>query len=251
MAWIEYHEALWDHWKIQRLASRLEIRYAEALGIVSCLWLWATKHAPKGDLSVFTDDEIRHASRCEVACELKKLLRECVLIDDHDRIYRWSRYGLKLLLSNRLRVKKHRKHVTLQKRNANVTVTPTIPNLTIPDLDFKRKIKVDFDSTASKREMAEPVSIAQVIHNPQHSDLLKSPDFKIKINGLTKSELQRLSDRFVAGFGEPRPSEEYLTAEFGHVVANIAKAKGIAKLYPYALAVVESYHQERVSCASP
>lgn len=121
MAWIEYHTQLRDHWKIQRLADHLEVEYHHALGIVSCLWLWCVDYASDGDISRFSDSEIRRGVRTNLEKFCKNLLKNCELIDDKERINDWKKHGIKLLESNRLRQKKHR----LQSRYGNVTVTPT------------------------------------------------------------------------------------------------------------------------------
>ena len=43
--WIEYDESLWDFWKVKRLARLLEVPYAHALGLVSCLWTWTVRNS--------------------------------------------------------------------------------------------------------------------------------------------------------------------------------------------------------------
>jgi len=63
MAWIEYHTALRDHWKIKRLADSLGVEYVTALGAISCLWLWCAEYSQKGYLGRLTDEEIRFAAK--------------------------------------------------------------------------------------------------------------------------------------------------------------------------------------------
>jgi hypothetical protein len=133
MAWIEYHTQLRDHWKIQRLADKLQCKYPEALGIVSCLWLWAADNASNGNLSRFTDEELCKASRCDVKIPFSAALKECELLTSKGKIHDWSKHGLKYLISIRNRVKKYRKNVTLQTRNSNASVTATLPNHTLPN----------------------------------------------------------------------------------------------------------------------
>ena len=57
-------------------------------------------------------------------------LKKCELIDEKGRIHDWSKHGLKLLVSTRKRMRRYRERL----RNRNVTVTPTVPNLTVPNL---------------------------------------------------------------------------------------------------------------------
>jgi hypothetical protein len=129
MAWIEYHTNLMDHWKIKMLSNELGVDYATALGHMSILWLWVAVFAPKGDLHRFTDQQIREAARCSLQKFCKSTLQNCFLMTDKERINDWHKHGLKLLESNRKRIKRHRE----KKRNGNVTVTSTLPNLTLPN----------------------------------------------------------------------------------------------------------------------
>lgn len=121
MSWIEYHTALRDHWKIQRLADSLNVHYCHALGAVSCLWLWCVENSPKGEINKFTDAEICNAMRLKSDFEVKKMLKNCELIDELERINDWHKHGIKYLKSTRNRMKQYRNRL----RNRNVTVTAT------------------------------------------------------------------------------------------------------------------------------
>ncbi len=134
MAWIEYHTALRDHWKVQLLADGLGCEYAHALGYVSCLWLWCAEYSPKGDLSSFNDSQISSAARCKHEKFSKNFLKICKLIDKKDRINDWHKHGIKLLVSKRNSMKKYRKNVAPRLRHRDTTVVHnlTVPNLTKP-----------------------------------------------------------------------------------------------------------------------
>jgi hypothetical protein len=125
MAWIEYHTALRDHWKVDRLATLLNKEYVYALGAISCLWLWVAEYAQNGDISRFSDVEIRKFCRCNDQNFSKNALKECGLLNEDDRINDWNKYGIRVLKSSRKRQKEYRK----QLHNANVTVRPS--NLSI------------------------------------------------------------------------------------------------------------------------
>lgn len=120
MSWIEFHEALRDHWKIHRLSKRLNIPYPYALGLVANLWLWAVSNAPKGDLSGFTNDEILRAMMCQkVNLDVKKVLQECELLNDDMKIHDWKKHGVSYLVSHRKRQKRYRETL----RHGDVTRT--------------------------------------------------------------------------------------------------------------------------------
>ena len=128
MAWIEYHTALRDHWKISRLADKLKTHYTEALGLVSCLWLWAAENAQDGHLKQFTDEEVARAARWTGAVNgFRQYLLDCELVDPDGRLHRWESYGLRMLLSARerqreSRAKKAKKHSSQSKsRHGHVT----------------------------------------------------------------------------------------------------------------------------------
>jgi len=156
MSWIELHEEVRDHPKIKRLAKDMGVSKAEARGWVIGLWLWAATYAECGVLTGMDAEEVADACDYE-GDEQSKLLGALIdrqLIDrngDELKIHDWEKHGLRLLESNRERQKKFRERVdreserresepelpvmdvTLQKRHANVDVTPTIPNHTIPN----------------------------------------------------------------------------------------------------------------------
>lgn len=133
MAWIEYHSQLRDHWKISRLAAALKSDYLYALGAMSCLWLWATEYAQKGELKRFSDEEIRIAARCNREKFSKKVLTDCELIDEKERINDWNQHGIKLLESRRKRQREYMQRKRDAKSRVYVDSTSTKPNQTIPN----------------------------------------------------------------------------------------------------------------------
>lgn len=65
MAWIESHQELRNHPKTKRLARKLDIQPAAAIGHLHCLWWWSADYAPDGDLTEFDDWEIADAAGYE------------------------------------------------------------------------------------------------------------------------------------------------------------------------------------------
>ena len=121
MSWIEYHQDLWNLWKIERLAAKLGVTYAHALGLISCLWTWAISNARDGSLKDFTDDEIASACRWtgNHAGNIRKLLIECELVDgDTGRIHDWESHGLRLLNRARERTREWREKKKKSARTA-------------------------------------------------------------------------------------------------------------------------------------
>ena len=100
MGWIEFNLKLRDHWKINRLKDILQVRYAEALGLVSCLWTWAGEYAENGSLRPFTSQEIEDAMRWEgEKGRALKAFYDCKLLDKDKQVHDWKKHGIRLLLS--------------------------------------------------------------------------------------------------------------------------------------------------------
>ena len=107
--WIEYRKALRDHVKVHRLAKLMEIPYPYALGLVSCLWLWAVDNATHGDLSSFTDEEIAYAAKLDGPVNgFRKHLMAVRFLDSSGRLHDWDKHGTRVLRTANERVKKAR-----------------------------------------------------------------------------------------------------------------------------------------------
>ena len=144
MAWIEVHQELRGHPKVTRLATLMGLDDLQALGLLVNLWLWAAQYAQNGDLTQFSDVEI-----C-AACGLEKRYSNVIVtnliqsgwVDEGDEkrlIHHWGDYGLKFLDATKNRVRDFRERKRAEKcdtDHGNVTVTPTLPNLTLPKSIF-------------------------------------------------------------------------------------------------------------------
>lgn len=53
MPYTPLHDSLYDHPKLEDLEDRLALEKHEAIGHLVCLWLWAMRHAPDGELTKF------------------------------------------------------------------------------------------------------------------------------------------------------------------------------------------------------
>ena len=107
--WIEYHAKLRDFWKVKRLSDRLQIPYAHALGLVSCLWTWAADNKPDGKLDKFTDSELAEAAKW--TGEINGFVRyqkECELMDADGRIHDWEQHGIRVLEESRRKQQAYR-----------------------------------------------------------------------------------------------------------------------------------------------
>lgn len=62
MAWIESHQALGNHPKVEKLARILKIHRAQAIGHLHLLWWWCLDYAPEGDLANLSPEDIASAA---------------------------------------------------------------------------------------------------------------------------------------------------------------------------------------------
>ena len=150
MAWYEFHEQAREEIKIQRLADDMNVHYAEACGWMACLWAWVAGHRPNGNVADLKAHELASYARCELPAEkFSTAIKTHGLIDKRGHINQWGRRGVKYLLSARSRVQKYRESHPESKRNSNVTetlpsnvtVTPTVPYLTVPNRNNHKDIK--------------------------------------------------------------------------------------------------------------
>lgn len=172
MSWIEYHDALWHHHKIRRLAMLLNTSYTNALGMVSCLWLWTTMNAKDGNLSGFNDDDISDGAKHEGdPAQFVAALVASGVLDADRKVHRWGRYGTRLVDEARLRVE------TSRLRNSNVTVISTktdtlsrSDNTTTNELlqeqeqeqEQENKEQLKLKDKATRKKEAKPVRAALV-----------------------------------------------------------------------------------------
>ncbi len=63
MVYVPAEESLVDSVKIDRASVNLNVDPCQIIGHLICLWHWALKQAPDGDLSHFTNHEIAKAAR--------------------------------------------------------------------------------------------------------------------------------------------------------------------------------------------
>ncbi|KKK69981.1 hypothetical protein LCGC14_2928590 [marine sediment metagenome] len=108
MAWIEVHQGLRTHPKVRKLAKALDCDRNQAIGILTCLWLWAVDH--KGKVDGCASEDISDACLWRGdSDQLVTSLKKTGWIDKNGEIHDWSQYGDKLLRKSRDRQAKYRK----------------------------------------------------------------------------------------------------------------------------------------------
>lgn len=140
MAWIESHQSLGQHPKVFRLASQLAAGPAAIIGHLFYLWWWALDYAKDGDLSKFSAYEVASAARWGrvESDSFLAALKECGWIDSDNKLHDWTHYAGRYLLGLERQKRYRDKKVTPKLRNgdvtSDVTVTPTVHNITVQDI---------------------------------------------------------------------------------------------------------------------
>lgn len=127
--WIELHDSARDHPKILKLARRLAISNAHALGLMTSLWTWTLRMAADGDLSSFDVEDIETgAGWVPLDGRLVSAMVELRLVDVIDgchMLHDWDVYSGSLKAAARARQYRRRKTYTntAPSRDSHVTVT--------------------------------------------------------------------------------------------------------------------------------
>ena len=127
--WIQVYSNLSTHPKTGRLVDELDLRIKDAdpetvaVGMLVCLWSWATQNAHTGDLSGCSFRTIANAARWRGNPEkLVHALVECGFIDEDMKLHDWEEYAELYILREDYKREQTRKRVSeYRKRNADVT----------------------------------------------------------------------------------------------------------------------------------
>jgi hypothetical protein len=106
MAWIESHQALGNHPKVEKLARILKIHRAQAIGHLHLLWWWCLDYAPEGDLVNLSPEDIAAAAGwTKNAGVFIEAMVSCGIVgdgflertDSGFRVHDWYQYGGRLI----------------------------------------------------------------------------------------------------------------------------------------------------------
>jgi hypothetical protein len=110
--YIEFHDDLLTHPKVDRLARVLNIPRLYAIGVLGSLWLWTARHADDGNLSKYAPEEIAAGMQWEGDAKIlfSKLI-ETRFLDEATVgliVHDWPDYGIRILKNSRDRQQKFR-----------------------------------------------------------------------------------------------------------------------------------------------
>ena len=214
--WIELHQELVEHRKLDRLMEESGEERPLVLGRLCILWLWAMDHRPDGDLSDLSPQRLGEIMRIRPRkapqfCEA--LVRSGFLDRDGDRlrIHDWEDYNHALKDYRRKNAERQKRWRDKQ-RHPNVTVTglpnQTVPNPTVPN----RKLCADEAAPAQDAEAQENASMEDYLRQRG----LRAEDWL----GATPALLEQcdaLTDSLFAAFAARRPTRADYAKTFPYV----------------------------------
>lgn len=147
MAWIELHQELAEHRKLDRLIQESGAGRDACIGRLCLLWLWALGNRPDGDLSGLDAQRLARITCVkprQAAPFLEALVRSGFLDRDEKglRVHDWNDYAGRLLETRR-KVSERKRRSREKQRDGHGPVTalpyptqpyPTQPDQTEPDL---------------------------------------------------------------------------------------------------------------------
>lgn len=154
--WIESHTNLSDHWKVHKLAKTINVRYAEALGMLHLLWYGAMRYAWRdGDMTKYGADAIE--ASCNWPYEkgtLVQALQECGFLNGF-KIHDWLDFAGRLI-KDRLNYERSNKVRTQSVRKPYGTRTSSVANHTVPDLTLPNQLQSKEPANAEAYRLPDP-----------------------------------------------------------------------------------------------
>jgi len=142
MAWIESHQSLRNHKKLLLLREKTGASAAVLIGHLHLLWWWALDNAPDGNLSELSPEIIAETADWDGEAEaFVDALVYAKFLDRGDSgslsLHNWHDYAGKLM--ERRDKQKEAMRRLRASRDVNVSIYPTQPNPTVPNLTTEDK----------------------------------------------------------------------------------------------------------------
>lgn len=135
MAYVELHQALFDHRKTIVAADELGIQEVHLVGHLSALWCWCLDNCPDGLLPESERVIARGARWIGDAANFINALKKAKFVDETDGrlcVHHWEQYGGKLIEKRRNNAERQARHRDRRDTNAppteGVTVTSPLDN---------------------------------------------------------------------------------------------------------------------------
>jgi hypothetical protein len=162
--YVPSHITLGSHPKLIRLARRLGVSRAQAVGHLHYFWWWAMTYAPNGQIDGFSAEEIAVAAEWDADPDLFVCSMAEVGFIDGTGIHDWPEYGGKVFAQRQKNTEKVAQFRQNQQRNRYVPVTEPLRNGIEIDIEREREVlkppiyppKQDVPKPPRKRESYSP-----------------------------------------------------------------------------------------------
>lgn len=263
--WIQVEDTIREHDKIFNLSDELGIPDAYAIGLMVCLWTWASSNAPDGDLSNFPPRAIASAAKWDKtgakasarfydALFKVKFLEK--LEDGRIVIRNWEKYAALIMdyaeqqrEKTRERVKRYRDRKKKQKSAS------TEPEKTPCNVSQTEKCNVT--DTLQNDDVTPIPNHTIPNHTINNKPTSKPNTASIPVEGNVTAALRKVCEEFSQAIHEPGEKErEQLRLLLGEyslstLLAAIQDASGKGRSVNYLRAILESWKRTGSAPTTP
>lgn len=263
--WIQVEDTIREHDKIFNLSDELGIPDAYAIGLMVCLWTWASSNAPDGDLSNFPPRAIASAAKWDKtgakasarfydALFKVKFLEK--LEDGRIVIRNWEKYAALIMdyaeqqrEKTRERVKRYRDRKKKQK------AVSTEPEKTPCNVSQAEKCNVT--DTLQNDDVTPIPNHTIPNHTINNKPTSKPNTASIPVEGNVTAALRKVCEEFSQAVHEPNEKErEQLRLLLGEyslstLLAVIQDASGKGRSVNYLRAILESWKRTGSAPTTP
>lgn len=263
--WIQVEDTIREHDKIFNLSDELGIPDAYAIGLMVCLWTWASSNAPDGDLSNFPPRAIASAAKWDKtgakasarfydALFKVKFLEK--LEDGRIVIRNWEKYAALIMdyaeqqrEKTRERVKRYRDRKKKQKSAS------TEPEKTPCNVSQTEKCNVT--DTLQNDDVTPIPNHTIPNHTINNKPTSKPNTASIPVEGNVTAALRKVCEEFSQAIHEPNEKErEQLRLLLGEyslstLLAAIQDASGKGRSVNYLRAILESWKRTGSAPTTP
>lgn len=263
--WIQVEDTIREHDKIFNLSDELGIPDAYAIGLMVCLWTWASSNAPDGDLSNFPPRAIASAAKWDKtgakasarfydALFKVKFLEK--LEDGRIVIRNWEKYAALIMdyaeqqrEKTRERVKRYRDRKKKQKSAS------TEPEKTPCNVSQTEKCNV---TDTLQNDDVTPIPNHTIPNHTINNKPTSNPNTaSIPVEGNVTAALRKVCEEFSQAIHEPNEKElEQLRLLLGEyslstLLAAIQDASGKGRSVNYLRAILESWKRTGSAPTTP
>ena len=263
--WIQVEDTIREHDKIFNLSDELGIPDAYAIGLMVCLWTWASSNAPDGDLSNFPPRAIASAAKWDKtgakasarfydALFKVKFLEK--LEDGRIVIRNWEKYAALIMDYAEQQRKKTRERVKRYRdRKKKQKAVSTEPEKTPCNASQAEKCNV---TDTLQNDDVTPIPNHTIPNHIINNKPTSKPNTaSIPVEGNVTAALRKVCEEFSQAIHEPNEKErEQLRLLLGEyslstLLAAIQDASGKGRSVNYLRAILESWKRTGSAPTTP